>query len=343
MHDVALNVSGQNWYGWKEVRIQRAITQIANEFTLGLTDRWSDETVARPIKEGAACSVSIDGQTVITGYVDEATTSYDEQSHGIEVQGRDITGDLVDCSAPSFQWAGRDLLRGAQELCKPFGISVRATSNVSKAFRRMKSDEGETVFDVIESAARIRGVLLMSDGQGGLVIGRAGQKRLSGQLELGVNIKQGSGRRSLRDRFSQYTVKGQAGAESAFTESSTSVSHTVNDAGVSRYRPKVILAEDGLDIAGCKDRAVWHRNVAAAKSQTVNYTIHSWYLNGQLLEPNVLVPVKDHYLNIQRDLLIVAVAYIVDDKGLRAELSLALPEAYALQELPEPGDEGGLW
>lgn len=340
MHDVALKVNGLNWYGWEEVRINRSIVQIANEFRLKLTDKWSENSTRRPINEFDECKVMIDDNVVITGYIDDVEHSYDDTSNGIEVTGRDATGDLVDCSAPSFQWAGRSQLEGAKALCQPYGISVTSDVDSSKPFARMKSDEGETTFEVLDTAAKIRAVLLMSNGLGGLKITRAGTKRLKGVLELGVNIKAGSNKRSGRDRYSKYTVKGQT--ENAWLDT-TSVSATVEDKAVKRYRPKIILAEDALDAASCKARATWHRNVSAAKAQTFNYTFLDWYLDGELIEPNCLVAVKDPYLGIDRDLLIIGVTNVVDEKGLRAELILGLPEAFELAELPEPNDDGGVW
>lgn len=340
MREVTLKVNDRNWFGWEEVRINRSIAQIANEFSLKLTDKWSEDSMPRPINEGDSCKVSIDDQIVITGYIDDVDHSYDDASNSLEVAGRDATGDLVDCSAPSFQWAGRNQLEGATVLCKPYGIPVTSNVDVSKPLATMKSDEGESTFEVLDTVAKIRAVLLMSDGLGGLKITRAGTRRLKGKLELGVNIKAGSRKRSSRERFSSYTVKGQT---SSGWFDTASVSATVEDKAVTRHRPKIILADDALDAAGCKALATWYRNVSAAKSQTFNYTVLDWYLEGELLEPNVLVPVKDHYLNVDRDLLIVGVSYIVDDKGLRAELILGLPEAFELQELPEPNDEGGAW
>tara|TARA_R110002050_G_scaffold269917_1_gene412412 strand:- start:35417 stop:36448 length:1032 start_codon:yes stop_codon:yes gene_type:complete len=337
---VALSLDSQDWYGWQEIKIQSAITQVSSEFTLKLTDKWSDTQSPRPIKKGAACSVSINDVTVVTGYIDDVNTSYDAQSHSIEVAGRDATGDIVDCSAPSFQWIGRSLLKGAQALCKPFGVAVVATTDVSKAFERMKSDEGETVFEVLEQAARVRGVLLMADGLGGLIIGRAGNQRLSGRFELGVNIEQGSGRQSMRDRFSEYTVKGQSSDPFG---GDSSVMAKAKDSAVKRHRPKVILAEDGLDLAGCKTRAIWHRNIAAAKGNEVNYVVNAWHLDGQLIQPNYLVHVSDPFLKVSGEMLIVSRTFILDDKGLRTEVTLSDPKAYELEELPEPGDDEALF
>ena len=139
----------------------------------------------------------------------------------------------------------------------------------------------------------------------------------------------------MRDRFSDYTVKGQS--SSPFGED-TSYSASVKDNQITRHRPKTILAEDVVDIAACKERALWQRNRASAESHTVNYTVNDWYLSGELLRPNQRVKVVDGYLNINRQMLIEAVSLIIDGQGLRAELSLAEIAAYELKALPEPAE-----
>jgi prophage tail gpP-like protein len=341
VHQVQLTVNSTHWLGWKKINITRSIDRVANSFSLSLTDAWSADQQRRAINEGDNCRVAIDGATVITGFIDDANPSYDAKTHSIDVIGRDATGDLVDCSAPSFQWQGRSLLSGVELLCEPFGINVTTDLNEAKTpFKSLKSDEAETVFEVIENAARIRAALLMANGNGGLLITRPGTRRFSGRLELGVNIKSAREARSRRDRFSSYTVKGQTA--DAWTDTA-SVSAKATDKAVSRYRPKIILANDAVDLAACQRLANWHRNIAAAKSHAVTYEIQGWYLDGKLLEPNYLVRVKDTYLNINRDMLIVTVRYLLDEQGLRAELDLALPEAYQLTELPEPNDDGGVF
>ncbi len=346
MPDVRLHINSQGYGGWKSIRIQRGIEQIAGQFELGLTEKWSEQGVRWPINPGAQCRISIDGKTVITGAVDDTPGDYDADSHSRRIIGRDRTGDLVDCSAPSFQWAGRDLLAGAKALCEPFGIPVRSETDHGGAFDRLKSDEGETVFEVLETAARIRAVLLVSDGQGGLVIARAGAWRVPDKLVLGKNIKRGQFNNGYKERFSSIKVKGQQISADGWGVGDTGVSATVTDAGVKRHRPLVIIAEDDIDRAGAKKRATWQRNVSAGRSRQATYTVQGWRHAGhELWQPNQLIEVEDSYANLGGGMLITSVTFLLDDKnGFTTELNMMPPEAFDLIELPEPsGADAGVW
>lgn len=132
MSKVELRVNGAFYGGWKTIRIERGIEQIAGTFELSVTDRWAEQSAVRQINPGQPCEVRIDEAVVITGYVDTVAPQYDKQQHTITVSGRDKTGDLVDCSAihKSGQWSGRKLDQIAADLCQPFGITVFRNTDV---------------------------------------------------------------------------------------------------------------------------------------------------------------------------------------------------------------------
>ncbi|AMK09655.1 phage baseplate assembly protein [Pseudodesulfovibrio indicus] len=338
-HDVTLKVGGQIYAGWKSITIRRSMEQLASTFELGLTDRWNGSSVARPIKPGLACSVLIDGKTIITGHIDDAEPSYDGAAHGITVSGRDLTGDLVDCSAPSTQFADRTLLQVAKDLCKPFGVGVKAETDVGGVFSTLKNNEGDSIFDTLESAARVRAVLLMSDGLGNLLLTKAGTDRVSTRLALGENIVTASARFSNRDRFSSYTVKGQsAGGDDWNAEDAAHPLATATDTGVSRHRPLTVLAEENIDQAAAQKRADWECNVRFGRSRRVQYRVAGWTHADGLWTPNRLVRVKDAYLAVDQELLIAGAALTLDGKGWWTDLDLLPREAFLRAALPEPED-----
>lgn len=345
-HDVRLHVSGQLFGGWKSINIRRGMSQVAGTFELGLTERWKGQDTPRPIKRGQSCKVSVDGQVVVTGYVDDANIDYDDKSHSITVTGRDATGDLVDCSAPSKQFSLFTLVEIAEQLCQPFGVGVINATETGKPFQRMKNDEGDTVFETLESAARVRAVLLLSDGKGNLVLSRASNKRISTRLVLGENIKAGQLNSSDKDRYSEYTVKGQTvGTDDWSGEAAAHPEGKATDKSITRHRPLTILSEDQTDQASAQERAEWERNVRFGRSQTVTYTVRSWFHESGLWAPNVLVAVEDAFLGLDCDLLLTEVALILDKDGSRTELTLCPRETYERMALPEPGsgDGGGAW
>lgn len=325
---VILAVGGGLHGGWKEIRVTRSIEDASGSFDLRVTDRWSASSAPRAINPGDPCTVAVGGEIVITGYVDDVNVEYDATSHSIQVTGRDKTADLVDSSSSSFQVKKKSLKEIADKVAKPFGIPITDRVGVAKKFPVFKSDEAETAFETIETAARQRGVLMYADGKGGLVFDRAGTQRLSPGLVLGQNIKKGSVHKSHRDRHSEVTAKGQKATLDGWGQGDHDVMHKVTDPEVTRYRPLVILPEDEIDADDAKTRATWQRNVQAGRSLECNYTVVGWrHASGKLWTPNYLVPVTDAFGRVFGDLLICSVTFTIGAGGMLTELNLKPKEA----------------
>ncbi|WP_027366931.1 phage baseplate assembly protein [Desulfocurvibacter africanus] len=344
MPDVRLLVDGTLYGGWQKISIRRGLEQVAGSFELSVTERWSGQDTPRPIHPGAACKVLIDNQPVITGYVDDVAIRYDAKDHSVEVSGRDATGDLVDCSAPSTQWRGRTLADVARSLCAPFKIGVRSEVDAGAPFTSLKSNEGDSVFEVLEAAARVRGVLLVSDGQGNLVITRASSRRIGSAISSGVNVLSCDSQFSHRDRYSEIAIKGQSSGSEAWNgEAAAQPKAVAKDSRIARHRPLTVVAEEQIDNAAAKVRAEWERNVRFGRSQRLVYTVDGWAHRDGLWTPNVIVSARDEYLGLKADRLLTSVALILDGDGLRSELTLMPREAFARVELPEPGAGMGAW
>lgn len=342
MSDVKLRIGANDYGGWKTVRIQRSIEQIAGKFSLALTERWSGQDAPWPIQPGAECQVLIDGVPVITGYVDDVEIDYSATEHTVSVTGRDKTGDLVDCSVPNKdkQRLNITLLTLAKKLCAPYGIKVTADVDVGPAFISVTDNSAASVFEVLNAATAIRAVLLVSDGLGGLLITRASSERIQTVLWLGENVLACSALFTHLDRYRDYTVYGQQpGSDDGdgiyFSEPHAST----RDEHIIRHRPLTVIAEQRIDLAAAKVRAEWERNVRFGKSQRIQYTVQGWhYETGKLWPINRLVPVRDDFLEIDADRLITGVTFILDERGARTELSVMPKEAYDLIPLPE-GEE----
>ena len=347
MADIALTVDGLIYGGWKSVSVRRSIETVAGTFSLSASERWPGQQALKAILPGQKCTVAIDGDVVITGYVDDVSPAYSATGHDVTVDGRDATGDLVDCSAihQPGEWRGRKLEAIVTILAKPFGIPVKAECDTGTAFRKFRIEEGETAFEAIERACRMRAVLAAGDGKGGLRIIRAGSGRASVALKRGENIIEASGRLSHRDRYSQYIVKGQqpSFADQIPADQLAQVRGEAVDPGTRRYRPLQIIAEQSVDDASARDRAIWEANVRAARARRISVVVQGWRErpDGGLWSPNRLVRLTDNWLAIDRDMLIVGVAFSKGDRGSRTELSLMPPGAFELKAEPEPEEDAG--
>ncbi|EGJ50256.1 phage baseplate assembly protein [Desulfocurvibacter africanus] len=336
MARVELYVAGFIYEGWQGVTASRHLEALCGGFSLSVTDAWAAGSEALPIGPGVACELRLDGETVISGYVDEAEPEFGPGAHSIGVAGRDRACDMVDCSAvhDPGEWANVSLVRLAEILAQPFGVSVSAVVDTGAKFSKYALEPGETAWEALERACRQRGVLCVSDARGGIVLTRHGQERAVTALEQGVNVLSARGRYSLRDRYSLYVVQGQRpGTEYDYGLDVATVRAECRDPLVERYRPLLRMAETGADTASARSRVQWEAAIAAARGSAVQVTVQGWTQgDGSLWRPNLLVPVRLPYLRLDAELLIAGVQYTLSERGTLAELDLRRPDAYA----PEP-------
>lgn len=351
MADVTLKVGGQKYSGWTSVSVTRSIESISGSFSLNVSERWANQDQPWPINEGDECSVLIGDEVVITGFVDSRKPSYGPGAHSLSIDGRDKTADLVDCSAlvSQYEYKNFDVFKLAQKLCKPFNITVSqlgvtVPGKTLVGTEKLHIDPGETVFNVLEHAARIAGVLLISDGEGGVIITQPGTERAVTELVEGQNIISAEADFTVASRFYHYIALGQHQATDAFFGAEAAqIKGEAFDPNVTRQaRVLVIRPEGNVTPAFAKLRAQWEATVRAARSNSVKVVVQGWTQgNGALWPVNALVHVKSPQLRIDGDMLIASATYSFDEsEGTRTELSLKPPGAFK----PEPSVErDGLW
>jgi prophage tail gpP-like protein len=290
--------------------------------------------------------VRIADERVITGWVDGIHVGFSSNDHTVELNGRDATGDLVDCSAASGEYLNLKLDALAAALVKPYGLKVMADVEVGDAFPKFGVQEGESVHECLERAARMRGLLLCSDGVGGLIITRASTERLAVCLRRGTNLLEAHVQHDHRERYQTYTLKGgTAGSDDGWGESVSARKEVVQDSNISRHRPLVILAEGQGDGVTLHRRATWERNVRAGRAARVTCTVQGWRPEpgAPLWRPNRRISFEDDWLGVSGEFLIVSTTQTLSDDGQKTELVLSRPEAYDVLELPEPKSSSEAW
>lgn len=95
---VSLVVKGEEYGGWKDVRIECGVERQARSFDLTVTDKWPGSTdLPRRVRPGDECVLYIGNDRVATGYIDGTPIRYDGKEVNVTVRGRSKTADLVDC------------------------------------------------------------------------------------------------------------------------------------------------------------------------------------------------------------------------------------------------------
>lgn len=340
--DVSLVVSGQRHEGWKSVSIHMGIEELAPTFQVSLTERWTQAREPMPIVEGDRVELSIGETLVLTGYVDDVDEDYDAQSHSVSVSGRTRTGDLVECAAihKGGSIRGRNIKQIAELLCAPFGITVSLSEpglDIGEAIKAFTIQDGESVFDSLNELARKEGILLLVDAKGNLVLARAASEPLGTVSVDKFNIKRGSRRKSMRERFSNYLIKSQlAGSDLLSGTGAAHVKATAYDDAVLRYRPLTIVDHGGT-VALANQRATWERNTRAGRALVLAYDVRGWTHHYGVWTPNTLVRVDDERFNIDDHMLVTSVDLSRTlEQGRVATLELMARETFDVLKPPKP-------
>lgn len=349
----SITVNGVKHKGWTDVSISFGIDQLAGSFSLSFADRWSTDPFAKAvsIREGDECEVKIADELVLTGYVDDFHETESRSAHSMSVSGRSKTGDLVDCSAilDGWQLKQKKIEDIAAALCEPFGIGVELLApnplqplDTGDKVRIFRVEQGETVHEALLRLTRKTGLVMQTTAQGNLQLSRAPKIPLSGvfiiRSEAQSNvIDDSSYDASFKDRFSQYLLKSQTGAnDDTSGANAAQLEEIVTDDEVGRYRPLLVLAEHPSDRSSLKTRAAWERNRRAASSERLSYVQREWRNLAGIWQPNTLIRVDDDRYDVH-DFMLVSGATLTQSKegGTKAALQVTGREAYDVFDPPK--------
>lgn len=332
---IRLAVDGLAREDWTNIVVNRGIEQLASEFRFEYVDRGGELDKPLQFDEGSECTISIDGTDVIVGHIDDVEITHDSNNHTISISGRGSTGDLVDCSAIHKTGRWRDSLMKviAEDLVDPFGLDVvidpTSTEAAAVPFAKFAIQEGEAVFEALSRLATMRGMLAITDDGTQVRFTRAGSGRISTAIELGKNVLGGVRSGSQRDRFQIYTFKSQlVGTDAFFGNVAANPKSSVNDDGVDRFRPLIVIAEDQGNAADLERRAQWERNTRAGKSRRLTHRVQGYHHDAGLWDPNKLVRVRDRFLRVDDDLLIVSVTFEKTTERSVSTIQTTRPEAF---------------
>lgn len=339
---IELRVDGKKFGGWKRISIQRSIEQIAGGFVLEVSHRWPGVDIPIGLREGLPCEVWINNDLVITGYIDDYEPEVTESSSYIRVEGRDKTGDLVDCSAihKTGQWRGATLKQIVSDIAAPFGIKVQISPNLDQGetFKSFSLEDGEKAFEAIDRACRLRAVLCTSTPAGEVLLTHAGTAAAGAAIEEGVNARRFKARHTWKERFSEVTLKAQTpGDDHDFGAAAAQLKASAKDPEINRYRPLIVMADHSTDSASLQDRAAWEVKVRMGRGKRGTCTLVGWRtgkdgIGGELWQPNTTTPMKSERMNLDQTMLIVGCQYNLSEQGATTEITFARPEAFELIE-----------
>ena len=242
--------AGRPYTGFKSVQITAALDEAARTFDLTMTEAPGEFS----FPPGTEVDIRASGTLAARGYVNRYHADGDSRTHNIKIQGRGKGQDFVDSSADIPKGHLKNSTPGdlANQLDK-FGVGI----SIKVPLREVPNQQvrqGETRETCVERYLRPQGAEMMGLADGSIEITNASvAQSVSAKLVEGINIKRFSVDLSDENRFSEYTVKGQN--REGVGDENLRIKETINDSGVKRHRPKIIVSETDTDKQRARSRA----------------------------------------------------------------------------------------
>jgi prophage tail gpP-like protein len=327
---VTLIIRGRDFTGWTASTIKMNIDDCADAFSLTAPFDPSDPTIKLCFKprEYQDTQVLIGDDVVLTGRQEKVNPHIGPDGRTLNVQGRSLTGQLVDCSIDGdLEFSGLTLAAIARKICKPFGISVRADTDTT-AIDIASAKYGQSPYDFLASIAGPRNILLNSSFKGELVLtdGRALMNRepIATLIEGKPPLVSVDPNFDSTVCFSYYKVSSQQ-------DGSPDSGGRVDDTTIKRYRPRLVEM-DSVE-QDPRRAASWERSKAFADSMSVSAQITGWRrTDGKLWAERqaLMLQAPGAMLTRESKWLIGGPTHTMDaDSGQMTTMRLIVPETYS--------------
>lgn len=339
--NVCLKTNGKLFKGWKTAEIERSLRAVSGHFAINYTDIWAGIDTSIQLHAGDDCTIELDGETVITGFIDTVEYDLAGESRHLSVSGRDKTGNLVDSGTLSKQKAfkGISLAKMAGQLSSPFGVSVSSKSDAADVkIEALSYQYNETIWEIINRLAHYQGVLAYPNSVGGIVFADISNS-IEDTLDEKKNILEINAQTDASEKFQKYIVVAHSGASDRKV---TTVLAEATDHSVTLPRSKIILISKNTDKNSAQARANWEMAMHIAKSFHANVTLIGWKNSkGNLWQINTLVSLNAPSCNLKGNFLIEATKFLLEqDRGMIVQLTLVLADAYKPQ--PDRNNQEGM-
>ena len=347
---ITIEVDDKEYTDFKAASVFRSVDTLAGSFQFEASPKPG---IKYPIRVAQACEVFVDGVRQINGFVEGVGVSYSPSGHQITISGRDKSADLIDSTVgPDVDLNGPISLGGiSRATIKAMGLRMDVIENVAsleifKSTEIASAELDKTGFDFLESFSKQRQAFITGDGNGNLVITRAGTTKAVTALQNIIggeqnNIKSSSTNNDDVARFNRYQVQAQLNPSSSDVSfgAATIVDQTGSaiDGDIRSTRRLYFVAEESADGTTSKQRAEWEANIRRAQSRKYTATVAGFSQeDGSLWQPNTLVTVNDEFASIKADMLIWSTSFSYDlGGGSVTTLECVPPDALSLiaQEL----------
>lgn len=173
-NEIILQIGGYQISGWDAISIDSQIDTPAENWNFKLFQVDGDP-LPKDIAGAKDIKVFYNKELVLTSIADKVAEAVSRDGYGLEISGRDLAGQLIDCSVPIF--SGRQLtleaLLSQYVLAGDLGLKIHDVRIQNNAWLKNKVsvEPGEALWDAIAKAAAVTGQHVWLEPDGTLVVG----------------------------------------------------------------------------------------------------------------------------------------------------------------------------
>jgi prophage tail gpP-like protein len=337
-----ISVGGMAYSAFERINVHASFGEAARTFELEVAAELGSSATNGIFNVGADVTISVNGDLLLTGFVDTKEPEFDAFSAIISVSGRSNSGDLIDGSAEheTGQFENKDPKEIGDEISSNYRPKFQTDQQLEKV-EQYQLTQGETCFRCVEKLARAQGMTLAGTADGNINITKAGSKRQGGSIIEGVNLLRGKAHHNGANRHSKYKVRGQR--PFGHGQDNLEIEAEESDGAVKRHRALILIQDEDTTKARAKKRAKNRKDRAAGDGLKATIVVQGCHDDGgQLWEPGNLVWTQSPFLDIAQDMLIESCDWRQDKGGTVTTLQLTDPRSYG-GEGGKGNQSGGEW
>nr|DAE96198.1 MAG TPA: 43 kDa tail protein [Caudoviricetes sp.] len=315
--------------GWDNVTVDSQIDTPADNWNLSLF-RQDGQQLPDSVHGGAKIQLFYNDEVILSSIADRVTEAVNRDGYGLEISGRDLVGQLIDCSVPIFN--GRQVT--LEELLQRYVLAgdlgsvihdVRIQNN-SWLKNKVSVEPSESLWDAIAKAAQVTGQHVWLEPDGSLSIGDPFANpyqvkeslRLMKPLDNQNNVLDLQYDNDVSDVFSDIKILSQsADAQSILSEITTQTQYSFK-------RLKIVTLGDVETKAEADAALIKIKKDNDLQAHSLTATVDDWVIDGRLWRAG-------WYVNLETNALSHATAkwavlgrtfYLSRDKGKTTKLNL---------------------
>jgi prophage tail gpP-like protein len=332
---ITLGERGEILSGWQGLQVVRSIDSCADAYSFSLPFDPTPENRERfrPFK-ATQLRVNIDGEEILTGYIEVVSPSSGPEARTLDIQGRSATGVLLEWSAgPPFELQGLTFNQIARQIAHPYKLEAEPDTSV---LSDVAIEVGDTVYEFISSLASANGLWAQPQPKGWILFSRLDSTRpsVADLVEGESPVKSLAGSFDVTHRFQRYLVISQNEGDS---EAQFEVTDPETLGGNVRGRKIIQLSQQSANL---QEAANFARSKALIDSFRLSAVVTGWRNDTDLWNPGDIIRLKapGAFIENPARLIIKRATMTLDDQGGPiTTLDFGLPEAYdqkTPQDLP---------